>query len=63
MQFNSTLLLPLAEHMNYASFDDKNCPYDISISIEPTNFILGTNIQQPKVHLMINVKVTLTDTD
>ena len=32
-------------------------------SIEPTNFILGTNIQQHEVHLMIKVKVTLTDSE
>ena len=31
----------------------------ISNSIAPTNFILGTNIQQYEVHLMIKVKVTL----
>ena len=30
----------------------------ISIAIELTNFILGNNIQQHKVHLMIEVKVT-----
>ena len=33
----------------------------ISNSIEHTNFILGTNTQQHDVHLMIKVKVTLTD--
>ena len=27
--------------------------------IESTNFVLGTNVQQNKVHLMIQVKVTL----
>ena len=32
----------------------------ISNSIEHTNLILGTNIQH-EVHLMIKVKVTLTD--
>ena len=34
-----------------------NCPY--FNSIEPTNFILGTNVQLYKVHLLIRVKVTL----
>ena len=29
-------------------------------SIEPTNFILGTNTQENNVHLMIKMKVTLT---
>ena len=33
----------------------------ISNSIEHTNFILNTNIQQHDVHLMIKMKVTLTD--
>ena len=33
----------------------------ISISIEPTNFIFGSNTQQQNVHLMIKMKVTLTD--
>ena len=33
----------------------------ISNSIEPTNFVLGTDTQQYKVHLMIKMKVTLTD--
>ena len=33
----------------------------VSNSIEPTNFILGTNTQQHNVHLMIKMKVTLTD--
>ena len=33
----------------------------ISICIEPTNFILDTNIQHHKVYLIIKVKVTLTD--
>ena len=32
----------------------------ISNSIEPTNFILGTNVQLHKVHLLIRVKMTLT---
>ena len=32
----------------------------ISKSIEPTNFILDTNVQLHKVHLLIRVKVTLT---
>ena len=31
----------------------------ISNSIEPTNFILGTNVQLHKVHLVIRWKVTL----
>ena len=35
----------------------------ISNCIEPANFILGTNIQQHKVYLMIKVKVTLTYAD
>ena len=35
----------------------------ISNSIEPTNFILSTFIHQHKVHLMIKVKVTLTDVE
>ena len=33
----------------------------ISNSIEPTNYVLGTNTQQHNVHLMIKMKVTLTD--
>ena len=33
----------------------------ISNSIEPKNFVLGTNTQQNNVHLMIKMKVTLTD--
>ena len=33
----------------------------ISNSVEPTNFILGINIQQHNVHLMIKMNVTLTD--
>ena len=33
---------------------------NISNSIEPTNFILGTDVQLHKVHLLIRVKVTLT---
>ena len=33
----------------------------ISNSIEPTNFVLGTNTQQHNVHLMMKMKVTLTD--
>ena len=35
----------------------------ISISIETTNFKLGTDIQHYKVHLIIRVQVTLTDTE
>ena len=35
----------------------------ISNSTEPTNFILGTNIQQHKMHLMIKVQVILTKGD
>ena len=34
--------------------------FHISNSIEPTNFILGTNVQLHKVHLLIRVEVTLT---
>ena len=33
----------------------------ISNSIEHTNFIFGTNTQQHDVHMIIKVKVTLTD--
>ena len=33
---------------------------NISNSIEPTNFILGTNVQLHKAHLLSRVKVTLT---
>ena len=33
----------------------------ISNSIALTNFVLGTNTQQHNVHLMMNIKVTLTD--
>ena len=33
----------------------------ISNFIKPTNFILGTNIQQHKVYLIIKVNVTLID--
>ena len=39
-------------------FSVNNCPY--SNSIEPTNFILGINVQLHKVHLLIWVKVTMT---
>ena len=35
----------------------------ISNSIELTNFILGTNIQQHKVHLIVRVQMTLTDAE
>ena len=35
----------------------------ISNSIEPTNFILGTNIQQHEIYTMIKVQVTLTKTE
>ena len=42
-------------------FYPNNCP--ISHSIEPTNFILGTNTQQHNVHLMLKMKVTLTDNE
>ena len=41
-------------------FSPYNCLY--FNSIEPTNFILGTNTQQHNVHLMMmKIKVTLTD--
>ena len=30
-------------------------------SIEPTNFVLGTNTRQHKVHQMIKMKLTLTE--
>ena len=33
----------------------------ISNFIEPANFILGTNIQHHKVHVMMKVEVILTD--
>ena len=33
----------------------------ISITIDPKNFVLGTNTQQHNVHLMIKIKKTLTD--
>ena len=33
----------------------------ISNTIEPTNFVLGTNTQQYNAHLIIKMKVTLTD--
>ena len=36
---------------------------NISNFIELANFILGTKIQQHKVHIMIKVKVTLTDSE
>ena len=35
----------------------------ISIYIEPTNFILGTSIQQHKVHLVVRVQMTLKDAE
>ena len=35
---------------------------NISISIEPTNFILGTNIQY-QVHLIVSLQVTLADAE
>ena len=31
------------------------------MSMKPRNFVLGTNTQQHNVHLMIKMKVTLTD--
>ena len=40
-------------------FSPNNCPY--LISIEPTKFVLGTNAQQYNIHLMMKMKVTLTD--
>ena len=33
----------------------------ISSSVEPTNFVLGTNAQQHNVHSMIKMRFTLTD--
>ena len=33
----------------------------ISISIEPTNFVLETNTQKYNFHLIIKMKATLTD--
>ena len=33
----------------------------ISKSIKPTNFVLGTNTHQHNVHLMMKMKMTLTD--
>ena len=33
----------------------------ISYSIEPTNFVLGTNTQQYNDHLIMKIKMTLTD--
>ena len=34
---------------------------NISNSIEPTNFVLGTNTRQYNVHHIIKMKVTLMD--
>ena len=39
-------------------FSPNNCPY---LKFKLTNFILGTKTQQHNVHLMINIKMTLTD--
>ena len=39
-------------------FSANNCPY--FKFYEPTNFILGTNVQLHRVHLLVRVKVTLT---
>ena len=36
---------------------------NISISIKPTNFILGTSIQQHWAHLKVKLQVTLTDAE
>ena len=41
-------------------FSPNNCPY-ISNSFEHTNFVLGINTQQHNFHLIIKMKVTLTD--
>ena len=43
------------------SFSFLHTSVHISNSIEPTNFVLGTNTQQHNVHLMIKMKVTLSD--
>ena len=43
--------------------DDVIVNVHISNSIEPTNFILGTNIQEHKLHLMIEVNVTFIDNE
>ena len=37
--------------------------FHILNSIEPINFILGTDVQIHKVHLLIRVKVTLTEAE
>ena len=45
--------------MTSFKFSPNNCPYPNSI--EPTNFVLGTNTQQYNVNLIMKMKVTLTD--
>ena len=47
--------------MTSFKFYPNNNIVPISNSIEPTNFVLGTNAQQYNVHLIITMKVTLTD--
>ena len=44
------------------NFFSQTCVH-ISNSIEPINFVLGTNTQQHNVDLIIKIKVTLTDNE
>ena len=52
-----------AERMNRFGRDFRKmvASHTGSNPIEPTNFVLGTNTQQYNVHLIIQMKVTLTD--
>ena len=53
-------------HKNQMNDDVMVTPFKVSPyfkSTEPTNFIIGTNIQQNKIHLMIKVQMTLAKAD
>ena len=52
--------------LNFMKFEWRHLNFlqtivNISNSIEPTNFVLGTNTQQYNVYLIIKMKLTLTD--
>ena len=53
----------MGDDINVTSFKFSLIIVHISNSIdsEPTNFVLGTNTQRYNVHLIIKMKVTLTD--
>ena len=53
----------ISDDVTETSFKFSSNIVDISISIKPTHFILGTNIQHRKVHLIVIVQMTLTDAE